>query len=294
MTSKTDEMRNKVSQYTPGNLLGIGGHGFQRVSLQLYGRFGHGKTTIINLCMSVVQNKPYEDHAGVGWSDGSVIRERREHRLTNTLYINDNRGFIKMDQEELTEASAQLRSLRFVEEAVQWDRSMEEKLELLLEKYNTAPTEFIVPVIVYRGTFNLSTEEVLNMKTFILKTFDITGIFPIVLLTESGDSLEKIRNNFHLLGVSNVIALQSFKMEQPARDAETDDEILRFLTLCINEADRGIRKRQRLGREEGHRRQAREQMRLELELERERVRRETRDEMKREQEVAAISPNSDT
>ncbi|KAM4632358.1 uncharacterized protein O3C94_018860 [Discoglossus pictus] len=273
----TDGLRTKFTQYTPGSILALGGgHQFQRISLQLYGFFGHGKTSLINLCLSIVQNKPYEDCAGAGWSDGTVIRERKEHRLSNYVFITDNRGFISVNKEEVTEASAQLMSLRLVEEGVQWDRSMEEKLNLLLGKYNTPSTDFIVSVIVYRGTDNMTTEHSANMKKFISRAFEVTGIVPIVVLMESGESLVKIRNNFHLLGASHIISLTNFSTERPERCPETDNEIMNFLTLCINDADRGIRKRQRLGREEEYRKLVREQMRMELELEREKVREQTR------------------
>ncbi|XP_053550372.1 uncharacterized protein LOC128641839 [Bombina bombina] len=276
LTALADDLRIKfTTQYTPGSTLAYGyAHQFQRIILQLYGLFGHGKTSLINLCLSVVRNKPYEDLAGSGWTDGLVIKERREHWLTNTVIITDNRGFIKIDDEEITEASAQLASLRILEEGVIWNRSTEEKLDLMLAKYNTSPTDFIVPVIVHRGTTNMSEEHSNNMRKFISRAFDVTSIFPIVLIMEAGESLDKISNTFSLLGVSHVCSLQNFSTEKPERTPETDAEIMNFLTVCINEADRGLRKRQRLGKMTEYKRQVKEQMRMELELERERVRKQ--------------------
>ncbi|XP_075422574.1 uncharacterized protein LOC142463559 isoform X1 [Ascaphus truei] len=344
-------LRGKISQYSPGSILPVPGHGFQRVSLQLFGFYGHGKSSLVNLCLSIVRDEPYKNLTGVGWSEGSVLRDRREYSLTNYLYITDNRGFVNLDQEEIAEASAQLRSLRFVEDGVKWNQSLEEKLELLLKKHNTPPTDFIVPVIVYRGAdhmttqrsvnmkkfitrayditgslrfvedgvkWNQSLEEKLelllkkhntpptdfivpvivyrgadtmttqrsvNMKKFILRAYDITGIFPVVLLMESGKSLEKTCNYFGSLGVCHMVSLHNFRTAKPERNEETDTEILSFLNLCSNEADRGIKKYQKLGdMNVEHRRQVREQIRLEVEVEREKVKEQTREEMKREQE----------
>ncbi|KAM4631588.1 uncharacterized protein O3C94_018225 [Discoglossus pictus] len=285
----TDNLRTRFTQYYPGTTLALAAHPFQRISLQLYGFFGHGKTSLVNLCMSVVQNKQYENCAGAGWSDGTVIRERKELPLTHCIYITDNRGFVKLDKEEITEASAQLLSLRHVDEGVAWNQSMEEKLDLLLAKCIIIPTDFIVPVFVYRGTDNMTTECSADMKKFISRAFEVTGIFPIVLHMESGENLDKIRNNFHLLGVSHIISLTNFNTQEPGRSPETDSEIMNFLTLCINEADRGIRKRQRLGREEEYRRLVREHVRMELELDREKVREQTKKHMQKEKEINALS-----
>ncbi|XP_075422577.1 uncharacterized protein LOC142463560 [Ascaphus truei] len=277
--------RGKISQYSPGSILPVPGHAFQRVSLQLFGFFGHGKSSLVNLCLSVVRDEPYKNLTGSRWSEGSVMRDRQEYSLTHYLYIIDNRGFVNLDQEEIAEASAQLRSLRFVEDGVKWNQSLEEKLELLLKKHNTPPTDFIVPVIVYRGADTMTTQRSLNMKKFILRAYDITGIFPVVLLMESGEGLDKICNYFSSLGVCHMVSLQNFKTAKPERDEDTDMEILSFLNLCSNEADRGIKKYQKLGdMNVEHRRQVREQIRLEVEVEREKVKEQTREEMKREQE----------
>lgn len=93
-----------------------------------------------------------------------------------------------------------------------------------------------------------------------------------------------------MLGASYVFPLQKFQMEQPERDDETDAEILTFLTACVNEADRGIGKRQRLGREVEFRRQVQDQIVMELELEREKVRHRVREEIKQEQQKVSVSP----
>ncbi|XP_041432852.1 uncharacterized protein LOC121398161 isoform X2 [Xenopus laevis] len=282
-----DAMRTKLTQYYPGSLLALGNtHGFQRVSLQLFGFYGHGKTSLINLCVSSVQTKQYEDLAGLGYSDGTVIRERREYQLTHNLFIYDNRGFNSMDPEEISEASAQLRGLRLVDEEVKWDRTIEEKMELLLQKNNNPLMELMVPVLVFRGAKELTAEQSEKMKVFVLRCFDITGMFPLVVLMESGEIQEKISKSFHLLGVRYVIALQKFKVQEPELDAETESEILRFLNLCTNEADRGMKKLQRVGKEEECRRHIREQMMVELELEREKVRKRTKVEIQSTQQVS--------
>ncbi|OCT57509.1 hypothetical protein XELAEV_18003387mg [Xenopus laevis] len=146
-----DAMRTKLTQYRPGSLLALANtRGFQRVSLQLFGFYGHGKTSLINLCLNSVQKKQYEDLAGLRYSDDTVIRERREYQLTHNMFIYDNRGFNSMDPEEISEASAQLRGLRLVDEEVKWDRTIEEKMELLLQKNNNPLMELMVPVLVFR------------------------------------------------------------------------------------------------------------------------------------------------
>ncbi|MEE6525610.1 hypothetical protein FKM82_025714 [Ascaphus truei] len=135
------------------------------------------------------------------------------------------------------------------------------------------------------GADTMTTQRSVNMKKFILRAYDITGIFPVVLLMESGEGLDKICNYFSSLGVCHMVSLQNFKTAKPERDEETDMEILSFLNLCSNEADRGIKKYQKLGdMNVEHRRQVREQIRLEVEVEREKVKEQTREEMKREQE----------
>ncbi|XP_056389947.1 uncharacterized protein LOC130284046 [Hyla sarda] len=269
MTQRAEDIRERITQYTTGNVLG-----YERVALQLFGMTGHGKSSLINSCVCVVRNEEYQNLAGAGVSDGSMTTSRHEHVLTDSLVMVDNRGFHKLKWEEIVEACAQLRSLRDIGE-VSWKRdNLEETLRQLPSKYTNRPADFILPVLVYRATFILNSEDLSAIEKLITNSFKITGIHPIVVITDcTSDKTDQIMKKFGALGVMKRIYLENYTENSCDRTEEKDQKILEFVNMCIKEAERGLRMRQNEDRQTKFITQATNQIKLESDI----LRREIKD-----------------
>ncbi|KAM4024246.1 uncharacterized protein ACNLHF_025173 [Anomaloglossus baeobatrachus] len=259
MAQQPEGLLERVHQFTPGNV-----PGYQRVSLQLFGMLGHGKSSLVNSCVCVVKNEEYHNVAGAGTSQGGLTIRRHEHELTEALVIVDNRGFTKLATEEILEACAQLRSLRDIGE-VTWEKdNLEVTLERLPHKYTDRPADFILPVLVFRGNYILTEENSCDFEKLITNSFRITGVHPIVVITNCNvNNREEMKNKFGKLGVTKKICLENYTENNCERTEEKDQRILEFLNMCIQEAERGLRMRRTEDRQERFVTQATEQIKLE-------------------------------
>lgn len=244
MAQHIQELREKINLFTTGNA-----PGYERVAVQLFGNIGHGKSSLINSCVCVVKDEEYQNLSGAGTLQGGMTEARKVYELTNALVMVDNRGFITLKREEILEACAQLRSLREIGE-VNWDKdNLQETLTKLPSKYKNRPADFIVSVLVYSATQIFGNDEIDAVQKLITNSFRITGIHPIVVITNcTADKTEQIKKMFGDFGVMKRICLENYTENNYDRTEEKDKKILEFVNMCIEEAQRGLRMR----REEDH------------------------------------------
>ncbi|KAM4025416.1 uncharacterized protein ACNLHF_025943 isoform 2-T2 [Anomaloglossus baeobatrachus] len=241
----TDTMREALSSYKPGSSRNLQGHGFTRVCLQLFGLEGDGKSSLINSCLCVVHNLPFSNEAGSGTSAESFTTTREEYKLTDMVYIVDNRGLKNVTKDARLEVSAQLRNLRSMSR-VDWEFESERTLNQLDERCNHRSVDFIVPVLV-RSVDRLFSKNVMDEFSPLLRdAFEITGIFPIVVLTKNnGQSVAEIQKLIEDLGPQHIFLLDNYTTTNTSRSGNTDSKVLKFLHVCLQEADRGIQKKQK-------------------------------------------------
>ncbi|XP_075035166.1 uncharacterized protein LOC142097327 isoform X2 [Mixophyes fleayi] len=174
-------IRHTLSQYKPGSTRDLRDHNFRRVCLQLFGLVGHGKSSLINSCLCVVQDCHFSNEAGSGRTGKPFTMARKEYKLTDSVYIIDNRGLNQMTKDEKLEVAAQFR------------------------------------------------------------------IVPIVVLTNHKDqNITDTCQLFEELGAQHIIDLDNYTTTNSARNLDTDSKVLRLLNVCLQEADRGIQKKQNL------------------------------------------------
>ncbi|XP_063791467.1 uncharacterized protein LOC134945857 [Pseudophryne corroboree] len=244
-----DPMRRMLSQYMPGTIRGLQGHGVRRVCLQLFGQHGHGKSSLINSCLCVVQDCKFSNVAGAGGSGKPFTMARKEYKLADTVYIIDNRGLNQMNIDENLEVAAQLRKLRALGK-VDWEFEVDRTVNLLEDRYKNKSMDFIVPVFVlsvkhpYPKSVSSISSDILP---FLRDAFEITGVFPIVVLTNyTNQNITSMCRAMADLGAQHIFALDNYTTSNSTRNVGTDTPVLRFLHACLQEADRGIQKRQNL------------------------------------------------
>ncbi|XP_073502101.1 uncharacterized protein [Phyllobates terribilis] len=240
MAEQPPDLRQRINQFTLGNV-----PGYQRVALQLFVMLGHGKSSLINSCVCVVRNGEYHNVAGAGTSEGGLTIIRSEYVLTDELVMVDNRGFKKLEREEILEACAQLRALRDIGEVTWKKDNLEVTLDRFPHKYTDRPADFILPVLVFSTTQILTNENICDFEKLITDSFRITGVHPIVVITNcTRNNSEEIRRKFGTLGVTKRICVENYTENSCERTEEKDQRILQFINMCIQEAERGLRMRQ--------------------------------------------------
>ncbi|CAH2307855.1 Hypothetical predicted protein [Pelobates cultripes] len=242
VSANNQEIRKRLSEYTPGSTRYLVGHGYRRVCVQLFGMAGHGKSSLINSCVCVMYDKEFENVANAGKSSNPITMERREFKLQRDVCISDNRGVNKLTKDEYHEVTAQLCKLRSARE-VNWDNDLEHAINNFLERLNNPPTEIIVPVLVCSAAWFLNDETVEQILPFLTETKEITGIFPIIVLTkyknmeiQAQETLRIFKNR----GANHVIHIENYTTTDSRRNLEKDTNILKFVEICLEEADRII------------------------------------------------------
>ncbi|KAM5151644.1 uncharacterized protein ACMZJ9_009879 [Mantella aurantiaca] len=104
-----DQLKDLITEYSLHNYT-LGNQGFNRILLQLFGYLGHGKSSLINSCKHVLQDRrdEFREYATAGAEDGGLTMERKSYKLTNTITIVDNRGCSTLNGYETGEVYAQL------------------------------------------------------------------------------------------------------------------------------------------------------------------------------------------
>ncbi|XP_077305749.1 uncharacterized protein LOC143925043 [Lithobates pipiens] len=224
----------KLRTYIPGD-------GCEWVCLQLCGMPGHGKSSLINTCVCVVQGRDLENVAGAGKSNEPITMERKDFHLADKIVITDNRGVNKMSKEELVEITAQFCHIRG-RHRVEWNQSFRENLNAVLS-FMYQNKEVIVPIFVYSAENLVTPERYTELEPFIRDAHRITGIYPIIVLTKVqnvGTESAILHRKFKELGAKHIFQIENYTMETYERNPETKSRILVLLDTCLQEADRQI------------------------------------------------------
>ncbi|XP_040212182.1 uncharacterized protein LOC120943127 [Rana temporaria] len=250
MSAAPRDLLEEIKRYVPGIRADNSHHGIERLIILLLGFAGHGKSSLINSCMCVVKDDIYRNLAGAGEDEGGRTTKRTSHYLTNTICITDNRGFKNMKPGEILEVCAQQRHLR-LEGDFDWERDNLQETIRCIPVVNKRLKEIILPVIVHRCPYNFKDDEENSMITVIKKCQEITGIPPIVVITNVGPPDTRFANSaailtrFGQMGCTNKICLENYTENGPPRSQEADDQFLRFLKVCMDETEHAIRQRGR-------------------------------------------------
>lgn len=226
-----DQLKDYIYSYNLNNCPN-GNQGFTRILLQLFGYLGHGKSSLINSCKHVLQDrrKEFTAIADSGAADGGLTMERKSYQLTSTITIVDNRGCSTFNGYETGEIYAQLGNFIPLDQRVEWTKGFEEMLTRL-EDSEVEPnfTDIIVPIFVYSVKKDISDAEGQEIKTFLTNCRNLTGIFPIVVLThKTSGNFSRFRDLFEGMGAEEIIAVENYTAQD---HFETRGRHLQFLNL---------------------------------------------------------------
>ncbi|XP_068100144.1 uncharacterized protein [Hyperolius riggenbachi] len=261
----------------------LGSQGYKKVLLQLFGLTGHGKSSFINSCQYVLDDKNQFEviaEAGEKLDGSSMTQVRKAYELTELITLVDNRGCSNMNDFQKAEVFAQLGNFLPMDEEVHWEDNYSPMMEKVEEaKMEPNFTDFLVPIFVYSAENILAEKLVEDFKHFMNNCSDMTGVFPIIVLTNktSGDyfALEK---QFKLMGAEIVTAIENytvgrelktlgkttdiltvidsalknvrFRLEQPRNPEKEQRERKKFLLNYIHKAGQEKSEQERLKKEE--------------------------------------------
>ncbi|KAM5152264.1 uncharacterized protein ACMZJ9_010468 [Mantella aurantiaca] len=226
-----DQLKDHIRSYSL-NDCPLGNQGFNRILLQLFGYLGHGKSSLINSCKHVLQDRGREFTAVAqsGAADGGLTMERKSYPLTHTITIVDNRGCATLNGYETGEIYAQLGSFIPLDTRVEWTQGFEEMLTRLEgSEIDPSFSDLIVPVFVYSVKKDLTDAEGQEIRTFLTNCRNLTGIFPIIVLTnKTSGNFSKLRDLFEGMGAEEIFAVENYTEED---HFETRGRHLQFLNL---------------------------------------------------------------
>ncbi|XP_063788536.1 uncharacterized protein LOC134943896 [Pseudophryne corroboree] len=213
----------------------LGDQGYQRVLLQLYGLPGNGKSSFINSCKFVLDGGEFTVQAEAADSYGGFTKHRKPYKLTDTLWMVDNRGMSKLDGFQTGEIFAQLVNLLPLDEKVEWCEDFNKNVARLLgEHKKNNYKDFIVPVFIHSACNKLKTEDLPVYRELLHKSTDLTGIEPFIVLThKSNGGLESMRNVFKDMGMEKIYALENYTTKDHQEVREKHEEIINILTKVV-------------------------------------------------------------
>ncbi|KAM3915865.1 uncharacterized protein RB166_015267 [Leptodactylus fuscus] len=212
--------------------------GFSRVLLQLFGFLGHGKSSFINTCKYVLDDTEFKIYADVKSSDGGNTTERITFPLTDTLTLVDNRGCSVMNDYETGEIFAQLGNLLPLDRAVEWSKGIGLMDRIVQAERHVKSSDFIFPIFVYSVKKGLTYDEVPEIQALLNTARDLTGIFPVVVLTHKTHSnLRDVETKFKDMDVERIIALENFTPEDHIKTRGKHEEVLKFYIEVIKDIE---------------------------------------------------------
>ncbi|XP_063791181.1 uncharacterized protein LOC134945670 [Pseudophryne corroboree] len=231
------QLRDNIRTFSLGDCA-RGNQGYNRVLLQLFGYTGHGKSSLINSCIyALEEDGGFIEHAEAGDQDGGKTMIRKAYELTGNITMVDNRGYNRMDGFQRAEVYAQLGNFIPVGEKVVWrDNYTDMMIEVERSDMDPNCTDFIVPVLVYSAKAGLAEGEKPEVKIFISNCIKMTGVAPIIVLTNktSGDYFE-IEKQFKLIGAETVIAVENYTNEDSMKTLRRTTDFLMFIDGSIKQ-----------------------------------------------------------
>ncbi|XP_073502150.1 uncharacterized protein [Phyllobates terribilis] len=212
--------------------------GFSRVLLQLFGYLGHGKSSFINTCKYVLDDTEFKPYANVKNNDGGNTTERITYELTDTLTLVDNRGCSIMNEYETGEIFAQLGNLLPLNKQVTWSKGIGLVERIVEAERYVQTSDFIYPIFVYSVKKGLSDDEALEIKELLTTARNLTGIFPLVILTHKTDpNLRDVRAKFEDMDVERIFALENFTHEDHLKTRGKHEDVLKVYIEVIKDIE---------------------------------------------------------
>ncbi|XP_075037523.1 uncharacterized protein LOC142098583 [Mixophyes fleayi] len=224
-----DQLKEYIQSFNLNNCA-LGNQGYNRILLQLFGFLGHGKSSFINSCKYALYDKVFTPHAEAAQADGGLTMERKSYPITNNITMVDNRGCSMLNCFETGEIYAQLGNFNPLDQRVEWTKEYEEMLDRL-EDVDVEPnfTDITVPIFVYSVKKEIADKEREEIKTFLKNCRDLTGIFPIIVLThKTSGPFSKFRDMFEGMGAEEIFAVENYTVEDHLK---TRGRHLQFLNL---------------------------------------------------------------
>ncbi|KAM4632413.1 uncharacterized protein O3C94_018915 [Discoglossus pictus] len=145
-----EQLKEYITNFSLDNCKPHGNQGYNRVLLQLFGYLGHGKSSFINTCKCILEEREFQVLADAGDSQGGKTTKRIPYELTDTIIMVDNRGFKTMNAYETGEIFAQMGNLVPLNLEVEWQTGYTDIMSRMEESELTAKySDFIVPIFVY-------------------------------------------------------------------------------------------------------------------------------------------------
>ncbi|KAM5151632.1 uncharacterized protein ACMZJ9_009863 [Mantella aurantiaca] len=213
-----------------------GNQGFNRILIQLFGLLGHGKSSFINTCLYVWQDGEYQNWAKANEQDGGSTTERIPYKLTSNIMVVDNRGLRVLNGYESGEIFAQLGNLLPLGKPVNWSRAFGLMDRIIQSEKSVNDSDFIVPVFVHSVTYIPYIDEITEMKSMLHTARNLTGIYPIVVLTHKHNGhLSAFRSIFREMGIERIFAFENYTYEDHFKTRERHEEVLKFLQEVIKD-----------------------------------------------------------
>ncbi|XP_063791168.1 uncharacterized protein LOC134945659 isoform X1 [Pseudophryne corroboree] len=234
-----DVMRPYVQEFRLDNCA-RGNQGYNRVLLQLFGYTGHGKSSFINSCKYVVDDGLYQEYAKVaGSEDKPETMKRNSYKLTENITLVDNRGCATMNKYETGAIYAQLGNFLPLDTEVKWNHNFEDMLKITLDSESQdTDSDFIVPVFIYSADKGMTDNEMDELKDFLEKARDITGLFPTVVLTRKlSRNLPLVQDKFRKLGVENMFSIENYTAEDHRKTRRKHEDIAKCLYEIIKDVE---------------------------------------------------------
>ncbi|XP_044160085.1 uncharacterized protein LOC122945203 [Bufo gargarizans] len=224
-----NQLKENIFSYTLNNCT-LGNQGFNRVLIQLMGFLGHGKSSLINSCKYALHDQQFKAHAASGSADGGLTVVRNAYPLTSTITMVDNRGCATLNSLETGEIYTHLGNFVPLNRGVEWTKEFDAVLDRL-EDSDLEPnySDIIVPIFVYSVKREIAPNEVEIIKTFLKICRDLTGFFPIIVLThKTSGNFSKFRDLFEGMGAEEIFSVENYTQED---NLKTLGRHLQFLNL---------------------------------------------------------------
>ncbi|XP_063286973.1 uncharacterized protein LOC134572091 [Pelobates fuscus] len=202
----------------------------------MFGFLGNGKSSFINTCKYVWDEGEFINHTGASGDHGGHTLMRIAYPLTKTITLVDNRGCAKLNSFETGELYAQLANLLPLNDQVEWLKGSQlvEKIKQT-ERYVRA-SDFIFPVLVHSVKMSLTPEEINIFRRLLPNARDITGIFPIVVLThKTKGNVAEQEKIFRNLGVERIFSFENYTNRDHIKTRGRHEDVLKFLLEVIKD-----------------------------------------------------------
>ncbi|XP_069805584.1 uncharacterized protein [Dendropsophus ebraccatus] len=171
-------------------------------------------------------------------SDGGHTTERLAYKLTECITIVDNRGYTTIKDEENGQIYAQLGNFLPLNQKVTWEKdfvSIMSKVEDSDKEPNYS--DFIVPIFVCSVKKTMTDEESLLLKTLFRNCRDLTGVYPIVVLTHksSNPSYSHLDVIFKGAGAEQIHAVENYTLQDTMKTRGRCHDLLAVIGNALDD-----------------------------------------------------------